>query len=288
MRRFTSGLALFAVLCAPAACTDRSAGGTAASPAVTGQPAARSPAAAPAAPRTVHLDGADELRLAVYYLRTLGGRRFLVPEWHPVPSTRAVATAAVGELLRGRPLFPGSRRPFPAGTRLRSLDLERGTLTVHLSGAALSRGSREERRYRLQALVHTALQFRTVKRVVAAVGGRARQGPLVRDRRVRLAPIALAEPGPGARVAGGRLVVKGEASVYEGTVSLRLRDGDGRLMAQSYTTSAAGAPDRGPFSGAVTFTPPTQPQRWTLEVFEVSPDDGALVYWVRVPVWVGR
>jgi len=286
MRRFTSGLALFAMLCALAACTDRSAGGTAA-PAVTDQPVA-APAAAPAEPRTVQLDGADEVHLTVYYLRTLGERRYLVPEWHPVPSAAAVATAAVEELLHGRPLFPGSRRPFPAGARLRSLHVKGGTATVDLSGAALSRGSREERRYRLQALVHTVLQFPTVKRVVAAVGGRARQGPLVRDRDVRLAPIALAEPAPGARVAGGRLVVKGEASVYEGTVSLRLRDGDGRVMAQSYTTSAAGAPDRGPFSGAVTFTPPTQAQRWTLEVFEVSPDDGALVYWVRVPVWVGR
>jgi hypothetical protein len=83
-------------------------------------------------------------------------------------------------------------------------------------------------------------------------------------------------------------VVTGEASVYEGTVSLRLRDGDGRVMAQSYTTSAAGAPERGRFSGAITFTLPTQAQRWTLEVLEVNPDDGALRYWVRVPVWVGR
>jgi hypothetical protein len=286
MRRVTSGLTCFAVLCALAACSDRPAGG-AAVPTVTVRQAA-APAAAPAAPHTVHLDGADEVRLTVYYLRVLGGRRYLVPEWHPVPSTGAVAAAAVGELLHGRPLFPGSRRPFPAGTRLRSLTLQGGTLSVGLSGAALSRGSREERRYRLQALVHTALQFPTVKRVVAAVGGRALPGPLVRDRAVRLAPIALAEPGHGARVAGGRLVVKGEASVYEGTVSLRLRDGDGRVMAQSYTTAAAGAPDRGPFSGAVSFTPPTQAQRWTLEVFEVSPDGGALLYWVRVSVWVGR
>ena len=283
MRRFTSGLASFAVLCALVGCSGRPAGGTGGATAVTGRTVA-----APAGPRTVQLDGGDEVRLTVYYLRTLDGRRYLVPEWHPVPSTGGVAVAAVNELLRGRPLFPGSRRPFPPGARLRSLHLKGGTATVELAGAALSSGSREERRYRLQALVHTVLQFATVKRVVAAVGGRARQGALVRDRGVRLAPIALVEPGPGARVASGRLVVTGEASVYEGTVSLRLRDGDGRVMAQSYTTSAAGAPERGRFSGAITFTPPTQAQRWTLEVLEVNPDDGALRYWVRVPVWVGR
>jgi hypothetical protein len=89
-------------------------------------------------------------------------------------------------------------------------------------------------------------------------------------------------------VPGDRLVVTGEASVFEGNVSLRLRDGDGRVTAQGYTTAATGAPGRGPFSGALSFTAPRRPQRWTLEVFEVSAEDGSVVYWVHVPVLVGR
>jgi len=59
-------------------------------------------------------------------------------------------------------------------------------------------------------------------------------------------------------------------------------------VAQGYTTAATAAPGRGPFSGALTFTAPGQPQRWTLEVFEVSAADGSVVYAVHVPVWVGR
>ena len=55
------------------------------------------------------------LNLAVYYLRSFKGRRYLAPEWHPVPYTRAVAAAAASELLGGQPLCPGSRRPFPEG-----------------------------------------------------------------------------------------------------------------------------------------------------------------------------
>jgi Immunoglobulin-like domain of bacterial spore germination len=71
-------------------------------------------------------------------------------------------------------------------------------------------------------------------------------------------------------------------------VSLRLRDGAGRVVAQGYTTAATAAPGRGAFSGALTFTAPGQAQRWTLEVFEVSAADGSIVYAVHVPVWVGR
>jgi Immunoglobulin-like domain of bacterial spore germination len=78
--------------------------------------------------------------------------------------------------------------------------------------------------------------------VLVKVGGRAVAGPLTRDRAIPLAPIALAEPAAGALVKGDRLVVKGEASVYEGTVSLRLRDDRGQVMAQGYTTAAEGAP----------------------------------------------
>jgi hypothetical protein len=140
----------------------------------------------------------------------------------------------------------------------------------------------------VQALVHTLTQFPTVRQVLVSADGRAARGPLVRDRGLRLAPIALAEPAPGAVVEGERLVVKGEASVDEGTVGLRLRDDQGQVMAQGHATAAKGAPGRGPFAGALRFTPPAAPHPWTLEAFEVSADDGEIVYSVQLPVWVGR
>jgi germination protein M len=124
--------------------------------------------------------------------------------------------------------------------------------------------------------------------VLVKVGGRAVSGPLTRDPAIPLAPIALAEPAAGALVKGDRLVVKGEASVYEGTVSLRLRDDRGQVMAQGYATAAEGAPGRGPFSAALTFTPPAASHAWTVEAFEVSAEDGRIVYAVHLPIWVGR
>ena len=156
----------------------------------------------------------------------------------------------------------------------RGVSVEGGTATVDLSGSALRVPAGRAERWPLQALVHTLTQFPTVRRVLVQVEGRAVGKPLARDPALPLAPIALAEPTPGTQVKGHRLVVKGEASVYEGTVGLRLRDDHGQTMAQAYATAAQGAPSRGPFSGALTFTPPATSHSWTLEAFEVSPESG--------------
>jgi germination protein M len=237
--------------------------------------------------RASHLSG-RQLNLVVYYLRSFEGRRYLAPEWHPVPYTRAVAAAALGELLGTDPYCPGSQRPFPDGTGLEGVRVEAGTAIVDLAGAALPAPAGPGRRWALQALVHTLTQFPTVHQVLVRVGGRAVAPPLALDRRIPLAPIALAAPVPGARVEGSRLVVEGEASVFEGTVSLRLRDDGGQIMAQGHATAARAAPGRGAFSAALTFTPPATSRNWTLEAFEVSAENGDIVYAVRVPLWVGR
>src|SRR5215211_7391623 len=283
MRRLAAGLAGLGMLGALAACAGP---GTATGPAAaaTSTTAAGAARAAPVKQHDAHRSG-RQIDLAVYYLRTWRGHRYLAPEWHPVPWTRAVAAAALDELLGGRPLFPGTRRPFPAGARLREVSVEAGTATVDLSGSALPGGTAG--RWRLQALVHTLAQFPTVRRVKVEREGRAVAGPLTPDPGP-LAPIALAQPAPGVQVKGDRLVVKGEASVFEGTVGLRLRDDRGKVMAQSYATAARGAPGRGPFSGALSFTPPATSRAWTLDAFEVSPEDGEITYAVTVPVWVGR
>jgi germination protein M len=282
MRRLTAGLAGFAMLWALAGCAGTTGGTVGAGGTATTTTLAARPRAVPARQRDTHLSG-SHLNLAVYYLRSFNGRRYLAPEWHPVPYTRAVAAAAVGELLGGEPYCPGSRRPFPAGTRLHGVRIDAGTATVDLSGT----GPRASP-WALQALVHTLTQFPAVRRVLVKVEGRAVTRPTARDRALPLAPIALAEPAPGALVKGSRLVVKGEASVYEGTVSLRLRDDRGQVMAQGHATAAEGAPGRGPFSGALSFTPPAAPHAWTLEAFEVSAENGEIVYSVELPVWVGR
>lgn len=246
------------------------------------------------------------LELTVYYLREVGGMRYLAPERRELltaPPSQDAATAAVTELLAGSPRCLGATRPFPAGTRLLGLRVEDVTATVNLSAGAL--GASNGDGYAVQALVWTVTQIPRIARVVVEVEGRtggtlaggdvsrllgvgAGGRQLVRDRTVRVAPILLHQPAPGAAVEGGRVVVKGEARVASGTVGLRLRDRSGRVVSQSYAALGASAPAWGAFSGALSFAPPPTPQPWTVEAFEASPTDASVTYRVAVSVWVGR
>jgi hypothetical protein len=239
------------------------------------------------------------LPVTAYYLRTVGRDRFLVPERHQVRLGSSVAEAATRELLAGTPLYPGSARPFPPGCHLLGFALQGSRAVVDLSREAVAGGPGA-----VQALVWTVTKAADVRRVQVTVEGRTagqvdgrslaglwgrRASPagLTRDEHARIAPVALVEPVPGATVAGGRLVVRGQASVARGIVSLRLRDGGGTVVAQGFSSAPVEAPARAPFSGSLAFEPPRRRQLWFLEVFEASPVDGSVRYSVELPVRVG-
>ncbi len=244
--------------------------------------------------------------LTVYYLRDVGGVRYLAPERHELlaaPSARDAATAAVTQLLTGRPGSIGATRPFPARTRLLGLKVAAATATVNLSARALDASGGDG--YPVQALVWTVTQDPRISSVVVMVEGRTGGtlagrlvsrllGPgaggrqLVRDRSVRIAPVQLDLPAPESAAEGGRVVVKGQARIASGMVGLRIRDPSGRVVSQGYAVLGATAPAWGAFSGALSFPPPSKPQLWTVEAFEVDPTDASVTYRVAVPVWVGR
>jgi Sporulation and spore germination/Immunoglobulin-like domain of bacterial spore germination len=244
--------------------------------------------------------------LTVYYLSQEGGVRYLSPERHELlaaPTPREATTAAVSELLTGTPGSIGSTRPFPAGTRLLDLRVAGSTATVNLSAKALGASAGDG--YPVQALVWTATQVPGVSRVVVQVEGRtdgtvagsavsrllgvgAGGRELVRDQRVRIAPVQLDQPASETAIEGVRVVIKGQARVAGGMVGLRMRDRSGTVVSQGYAVLGATPPAWGAFSGALTFAPPAKPQLWTVEAFEVDPASAAITYRVAVPVWVGR
>src|SRR5215218_5138279 len=49
-----------------------------------------------------------------------------------------------------------------------------------------------------------------------------------------------------------------------------------------------GRPWPGPVLGRPHLHPPAAPHAWTVEAFEVSAEDGRIVYSVHLPIWVGR
>ena len=101
------------------------------------------------------------------------------------------------------------------------------------------------------------------------------------------AAIVVESPEPGASVSSP-VTISGTASVFEGTVQLRILDANGQVIASTFTTASAGAPDRGDFSKDVEFTV-AEPQDGVVEVFEqnvASPEESPEreLFTVEVPV----
>ena len=101
------------------------------------------------------------------------------------------------------------------------------------------------------------------------------------------APIVVESPEPGASVSSP-VAITGSASVFEGTVQLRIRDADGEEVGRAFTTASAGAPGRGGFSKDVEFTV-DRAQDGVVEVFEANvapPGEGpeGNLFTVEVPV----
>ena len=82
------------------------------------------------------------------------------------------------------------------------------------------------------------------------------------------------------------VTVRGEARVFENTVIIRLRDEDGRVLAETFTTAqSADVGLFGPLELSLAFDKPTGSQG-TLEVFWESPADGSETDIVSIPVYL--
>jgi hypothetical protein len=82
----------------------------------------------------------------------------------------------------------------------------------------------------------------------------------------------------------GAIHVAGRARVFEGTVSLQLKDAAGKIIVRGAAQATMGAPEWGDFAADVFFPPPATPQQGTLEIFETSMKDGSPLGLVTMPV----
>jgi Immunoglobulin-like domain of bacterial spore germination len=101
------------------------------------------------------------------------------------------------------------------------------------------------------------------------------------------AAIVVESPEQGASVSSP-VRISGTASVFEGTVQLRILDADGEEIASTFTTATVGAPYRGDFSEHVEFTV-DEAQDGVVKVFEenvASPEENPEreLFAVEVPV----
>lgn len=235
--------------------------------------------------------------LPVYYLAPIGDDARvarLYREWLGVPGvTResddaARARAAVGLAMTATPAGTDGYLRTWDGVDLVDLSVTDTSITITLSGPGGTGFPEDTERVSVQQLVWTAQaavgRGRLPVRFALADGSTAMFGtqpvdrtydrPASRDEYWRdLAPIWVTSPTRGQVLPAGRVTVKGEASVFEATVSWQLLRG-GAVVDEGFTNATVGAPGRGTYEiGLGTLAP----GEYAIRVFEPSAEDGTRV-----------
>jgi germination protein M len=249
------------------------------------QSAGGSPATSPSAPGT----SAQSL----YFLRD---GKLGVAERSVAPSTMP-ATAAVKALLAG-PIAAertaGLSSAIPADTRLKSLVVTGGLASVDLSqapDASASAGAETAAMPGTAELVYTLTRFSTVSGVRILINGHqwltassATPPPVTYHRstfRGFEPPIFVESPGVGG-VLPDPFVLRGTASVFEGSFTAQLTDDSGRRVVRVTVQASRGAPGRGAFRQTVVYS--TSATHGTLTVYSESMEDGSRQNAVTIPV----
>ena len=246
-------------------------------------------------------------QVTLYYLVSGADEIFLTAERHRIAKTVAIARAALEELLHGTPQDEDHTTPFPKATKVNSVVINNRVATVDWSAEVLtgSGGSRVEE-LAIQSIVYTLTEFDSITKVRFTVEGKS-QGTASNGRSIEdfwghvglagqpwsravsyevLAPITLWTPLEGTGSAG-TLKLTGLAQTFEANVGIILRDANGKIVKQTNATALEAEPAREPFTKKLTFTPPSSPQTWTLEVFEASAMDGEIVFMEDRSIAVG-
>ncbi len=217
-----------------------------------------------------------------------------------IPATKAVATAAVRELLKGPNADEtsyGLGTTVPDGTKLLGVTVKDKVATVDLSGTFQSGGGSLSMTMRLTQVVYTLTQFKTIDSVrfsldgkpVSVFGGEGimLDKPLTRLSYEDVLPAILVEsPTPG-QTATGAIRVIGNANVFEAVFLAEVRDAGGATLAKKQVKATSGTGTRGTFDTTFTFTTP-KTQMGSLVVYELSAKDGTPINVVTIPLKLAK
>ncbi|MFZ5596673.1 MAG: Gmad2 immunoglobulin-like domain-containing protein [Bacillota bacterium] len=235
--------------------------------------------------------------LAVYYVKFNNNDEYLVREIHRVPYTDNGPEAALNELIKTNPVTKDAARILPPDTKILGIEINEGRAVVNFSSEVLkaSVGSLSEA-LGIQSIVNTLTEFPQIREVSFMVDGKndsrtmdwwghvgLYEQPFRRNLEKVIEPAIWVTHPVEDQAVGVPLLVKGSAMVFEGRVSARLLDENGKKLASGNCTASRGAPGRGDFEIQMTFTPPGK-GNGVLEVYSASPKDGSDINMVRIPV----
>jgi hypothetical protein len=296
MRRLTIFAAGLALLAAVAGCGPTDSGSLGAGP--TGAPPSPTASAAPEAPPSTQpsADGqngqngqnGNTVTIQTWFARS----NRVVPTQRIRPATPATSRLALTELLAGPTSVEaglGISNAIPAQTTFDISGISGGVAIVSFS-AGFFAGGQDIARLRRAQVVFTLTQFPTVRQVGFLMGGNSTGTPLGRADFADLLPrIVVMTPVIGQKVTSP-ITISGTADVKEATVSVRLLDEAGKEISTKFTTATCGTGCRGDYSLNLPYTvPKKQPctdQRGTLQVYEVSGEDGSRISVVDIPLTI--
>lgn len=219
--------------------------------------------------------------VALFFVRTSVDRQWVEPETHwIVGATEPDLASALGALGSAAPRDPALSTAVPSGLDVLSVTIEGAVAMIDL-GAAItghSTGSAGEIAFAEQ-LAHTARELAGVEAIQLTVGGEpitelwghlGWSQPYFADP-FALTPITIENPDHDATVPPGAVTFDGQATVFEATFMVRLRDAAGTLLEEGPVMADQGAPERGRWS--VTFTIDA-PGDYVLEAEEDDPSGG--------------
>lgn len=228
---------------------------------------------------------------AVYMLRD----GVIAPLRRTVASTPAVARAALEALMTGptdAEESDGLVTAIPDGTTLLGVSVADGVATVDLSGTFDDGGGSASMLGRVAQVVATLTQFPTIERVafrldgepVETIGGEGVvvDPPLGRTAIEEQSPQILIESPLPEDTVTSPIRLRGTANVYEATVSIEVRDENGAVVYEGFTTATSGTGTRGTFDTTVPLNDLEGPM--TIVAFEASAEDGRPLHVAKVPV----
>ncbi|CAN5710245.1 hypothetical protein BH24ACT26_BH24ACT26_22070 [soil metagenome] len=201
------------------------------------------------------------------------------------------------QTLFGGPTGPdhevGATSAIPSGTRLLGVSRADSVLTVDVSPEFESGGDTLSMQLRMGQAVYTGTQFPAIEAVRILVQGEpvgvtGREGLTAAEALTRrdfqdVAPfIVLESPRAGQEIASP-VTVTGFANVFESNVNIRIRDANGKVILETWTTATCGTGCWGDFSETVAFEVPER-QQGRLQVLTYSAEDGSEQDVVSIPV----
>lgn len=240
-------------------------------------PAAGAPAAEPVATAVVHLVRSGP---AAFFVEPVPAA---VPLGAPSGDDAAsrIARALAALLAVVDPADPDLATSVPPGTLARDVILDGDVAVLDLGGAlAGSSGGSAEEVTLAQQLAHTVVAAAPeVAGVRVLLEGRPIESlwghldwsvPLVADP-FALSPVTIEVPAFGATVPVGEVTLTGRATVFEGTVLVRLERADGTVLEEGFVTATEGGPGRGTWTWTVTLP---EPGEYRLVAGASDPSDG--------------